>query len=113
MGSLSAIRAVFVLAWALLLLPLVAWQNRVRRYQLDPDRVVLRSGIFFKRITSILYAKIDSLQQNQGALGKAFGNGKVVLMTAGSSAPDLVVANVADYAEVYAIIRKHYGASKD
>ena len=29
--------------------------------------------------------------------------------TAGSSAPDLVLANVPDYQDVYATIREHYG----
>jgi membrane protein YdbS with pleckstrin-like domain len=57
----------------------------------------------------VLYNRIDSIQQNQGALGKAFGNGRVTILTAGSSMPDLVVANVPDYQEVYDTVREYYG----
>ena len=89
--------------------PLLAWQVKVRRYMVETDRVVLRSGILFKSVTSVLFNRIDSLQQNQGALGKAFGNGQVTIFTAGSSAPDLNVANIPDYQDVYAAVRKHYG----
>lgn len=89
--------------------PLVAWQTAVRQYDVEQERVVLRGGILFKFATSVLYNRIDSLQQDQGPLGKAFGNGQVTLLTAGSSSPDLVVANVPDYGEVYTTIREHYG----
>ncbi|MCO4746876.1 MAG: PH domain-containing protein [Proteobacteria bacterium] len=89
--------------------PLVAWQTHVAQYEIETDRVVMRRGIFFKSVTSVLFNRIDSIQQNQGALGKAFGNGQVTILTAGSSAPDLTVANVPDYAEVYDTIRKNYG----
>jgi uncharacterized membrane protein YdbT with pleckstrin-like domain len=93
-----------------LLLPIVAWQTKVRSYSVETDRVVERGGIFFKYATSVLFGRIDSLQQHQGALGKAFGNGQVTILTAGSSAPDLNVANIPDYQEVYATIREHYGS---
>jgi membrane protein YdbS with pleckstrin-like domain len=89
--------------------PILAWQIKVRRYRVESDRVVLRGGILFKSVTSVLFNRIDTLQQNQGALGKAFGNGQVTILTAGSSMPDLTVANIPDYQDVYSTIRKHYG----
>lgn len=92
-----------------LLIPIIIWQVKMRRYEVETDRVVVRSGILFKSSVSVLYNRIDSIQQNQGALGKAFGNGRVTILTAGSSMPDLVVANVPDYQEVYATVREHYG----
>ena len=92
-----------------MLIPLIIWQVKMRRYEVETDRVVVRSGILFKSSVSVLYNRIDSIQQNQGALGKAFGNGRVTILTAGSSMPDLVVANVPDYQEVYATVREHYG----
>lgn len=92
-----------------LFIPIVAWQIKVKRYDIETDRVVMRGGILFKYATSVLYNRIDSLQQHQGALGKAFGNGQVTILTAGSSAPDLVIAPVPDYTEAYATIREHYG----
>ena len=92
-----------------LFLPIVAWQVAVRRYLVEEDRVVIRGGIVYKSVTAVLFNRIDSLQQNQGALGKMFGNGRVIILTAGSSMPDLVVADVPEYTEVYELIRKHYG----
>jgi uncharacterized membrane protein YdbT with pleckstrin-like domain len=92
-----------------LFLPVLGYSVKVRSYSVESDRVVARGGIFFKYATSVLFDRIDSLQQHQGALGKAFGNGVVTILTAGSSAPDLSVANVPGYQEVYATIRKHYG----
>lgn len=85
----------------------------MRRYLIERDRVVVREGILYKRSTSILVHKVDSLQQHQGLLGKTFGNGQVILLTAGSSAPDLIVANVPNYQEVYGIIRQNYGTVED
>lgn len=95
-------------AWPFI--PLVAWKISVTRYEVETDRVVKRHGVLFKTVTSVLFNRIDSLQQNQGALGKMFGNGQVTILTAGSSAPDLTVANVPDYTDVYATIRKHYAS---
>jgi len=92
-----------------LFVPIRAWQLKVRRYEVESDRVVMRGGIFFKGVTSVLFNRIDSLQQNQGALGKMFGNGQVTILTAGSSAPDLSIANIPDYQAVYATIRASYG----
>lgn len=96
--------------WPLLpLAALVGWQVYVRTYTVERDRVVKRGGILYKSVTSVLYNRIDTMQRNQGALGKAFGNGRVTLLTAGSSSPDLLIADVPDYEEVYGSIREHYG----
>ena len=101
-----------LVVWPLLLgLPLRIWQLKVTRYDIETDRVVHRSGILFRSATSVLYDRIDSMQQTQGALGKAFSNGSVTLLTAGSSAPDLVITNVPEHGSVYAAIRERYGQS--
>jgi uncharacterized membrane protein YgcG len=101
---------VSVFIWPLVLVLAVrVWQLRVAQYAIESDRVVYRHGILFKTVTSVLFDRIDALQQNQGALGKMFSNGSVTLLTAGSSAPDLVIGNVADHGEVYATIREGYG----
>lgn len=109
-AMLALIGLVFPPLW--LAIPVVAWRVKVRTYSVEADRVVERGGIFFKYATSVLFNRIDALQQNQGAFGKAFGNGSVTILTAGSSSPDLTVANVPDYQDVYTTIRKHYGKAK-
>ena len=94
-----------------LALPLIIWQISVRRYFVETDRVRVRSGVLFESVVSVLFDRIDSLQQNQGPMGKIFGNGRVTILTAGSSAPDLVVANVPDYQQVYGTVRENYGGA--
>ncbi|MEM6927477.1 MAG: PH domain-containing protein [Myxococcota bacterium] len=106
----ALVSLVFPPLW--LALPLVIWRITVRRYFVETDRVRFRSGILFESVVSILFNRIDSLQQNQGPLGKIFGNGNVTILTAGSSAPDLSVANVPDYQEVYRTVREHYGGGE-
>ena len=91
-----------------LALTLVLWQTHVRRFIVEDHRVLRRDGILFTRVTSIPFHKLDSIQQVQGAIGKAFGNGKITLLTAGSSQPDLVLAHIPDHEAVYQIIRTHY-----
>ena len=92
-------------------LPVVLWKAHVRRYIVEGDRVLRRDGIFFKRTTSVAFHKLDAIQKSQGALGKAFGNGKITLLTAGSSTPDLVLANLPDYEAVYQSIHRRYAGS--
>ena len=93
--------------WPLLILQI--WRTKLRTYTIESDRVVERGGILFQYATSVLFDRVDSLQQSQGALGKAFGNGVVTLMTAGSSRPDFVIANSPDYEIAYTDIRARYG----
>ena len=109
-NSIVPLAIIGLFIWPLLaLIPIVAWQIKVRRYDVETDRVVERGGILFKKVVSVLFNRIDSLQQHQGALGKAFGNGQVTILTAGSSSPDFSVRNVPDYSQVYDTIREHYG----
>ena len=80
-----------------------------RRFVLERNRVVYRSGVLFKTEMSVLYDRIDSIQRKQGALGKLFGTGNVTIYTAGSSLPDLVLGAVPDHGAVYERIRAQYG----
>lgn len=97
-----------------LLLPItVPWTVlavRRRRYLVEPHRVLKRSGILYRSQTSILHDRIDSLRRDQHLPGKLFGNGNVTIFTAGSSRPDLVLANARDYRELYACLQQHYTA---
>ena len=84
---------------------------RVKRkvYRVASDRAVVEEGVLYRTHTSVLFDRIDSIQQEQGALGKMFSNGSVTLMTAGSSRPDLFLKNTPDYQALYRVIREHYG----
>ena len=92
-----------------LMVPYVIVSVKRRVYRVEADRAVLEEGVLYRSHTSVLFERIDSLQQAQGALGKAFSNGTVTLLTAGSSRPDLVLGNTPGYGELYAAIRERYG----
>lgn len=77
------------------------------RYRIDAARIVMTWGILYRRETSILLDRIDSLQQSQGPLNKLFRNGNVSIMTAGSSSkPDLNLIDSPAYLAMYEVIRE-------
>lgn len=76
------------------------------RYRVEDFRVVVSRGVFYRKQTSILLDRVDSLQQKQGVLNKVFRNGDVSIMTAGSSKPDLKVIDSPGYLALYQLIRE-------
>ncbi|MFT4976120.1 MAG: membrane protein YdbS with pleckstrin-like domain, partial [Myxococcota bacterium] len=92
-----------------LFVPYLVLRIKRRVYRVEADRAVIEEGVLYRSHTSVLFDRIDSLKQGQGALGKAFGNGSVTLMTAGSSRPDLMLSNTPQYQELYRVIRERYG----
>lgn len=110
-NSLVPLLGLSVLLFPLLaLLPItVPWLwlvVRRRRYRVEPRRVVARWGVLYRCQASILHGRIDTLRRAQGALNKLFGNGTVTLFTAGSSRPDLKLANLPDHQAVYESIQR-------
>ena len=77
------------------------------RYRVEAARIVMSWGILYRSETSILLDRVDSLQQSQGPLNKMFRNGNVRIMTAGSSKPDLVIADSPEYLALYEVIREN------
>lgn len=89
-----------------LTLPLTVIAVKRWRYRIESARIVLLSGVFYRREMSILLDRVDSIQQSQGPLNKIFRNGKVSIMTAGSSKPDLNLIDSPEYFRMYEIIRQ-------
>ena len=71
----------------------------------------MEAGVIYRSHTSVLFDRIDSLEEGQAVLGKAFGNGTVSLYTAGSSRPDLVFSDSPSFHELYQAIREQYGGT--
>ncbi len=94
----------------IVLLPLTIPATVIRvkrwRYRIDAARIVMTWGTLYRRETSILLDRIDSLQQSQGPLNKLFRNGNVSIMTAGSSKPDLNLIDSPAYLAMYEVIRE-------
>ncbi len=100
-----ALVSLLLLPISLITVPLSIWRARVRVYRLDDLRVIRAEGRIWRRESSVLLDRIDSLQRTQGPLGKAFGNGNVTVFTAGSSRPDLQLTDLKTYNEVYSALR--------
>jgi uncharacterized membrane protein YdbT with pleckstrin-like domain len=105
---LSVITTIGVVLFPISIPWLVIAQKR-KRYVAEDVRAVSHWGILYKSRASILYDRIDSLKQSQGLLGKVFKNGKVTVLTAGSSQPDLVFADLPDHKAFYDVVRQRYG----
>ncbi|MEE2828118.1 MAG: PH domain-containing protein, partial [Myxococcota bacterium] len=91
-------------------LPLLVLVVRRRAYRIESDRIVYSSGILYRHQATVLFDRIDTIRHNQGALNKLFGNGNVTIMTAGSSAPDLVLRNLPSYLRFHQSIQERYRA---
>jgi len=90
-------------------IPLVILRLRRTSFRVEAERVVVEQGILYRKHTSVLFDRIDSLKQGQGPFNKLFGNGDITLFTAGSSTPDLKLSAVPGYGRLYQLIRSHYG----
>ena len=88
--------------------PLTFLTVRRRSYRLEAHRAIYRSGILYRKQTSVLYDRIDAIRHKQGALGKMFSNGQVIILTAGSSAPDLVLDALPGYLDFHEEIQRRY-----
>jgi len=91
----------------LLPITLPATVIRVKRwcYRIDTARIVKSWGMLYRKETSILLDRVDSLQQNQGPLNKLFRNGNISIMTAGSSTPDFKIIDSPEYLKMFEVIR--------
>lgn len=112
----AATAVAFLMIVSILLFPLIALLPitipitiiRVKRwrYRVDEARISKSWGVLFKREESVIHDRVDSLLQNQGPLNKVFRNGKVSIMTAGSSKPDLEIIDAPAYLGIYEAIRE-------
>ncbi len=104
---LSSILLFPLIALLPLTIPITIIRVKRWRYRIESFRIVTSHGVFFRSETSVLLDRVDSLQQSQGMLNKIFRNGKVSIMTAGSSKPDLAIIDCPAYLRVHEEIRKH------
>ncbi len=81
---------------------------KVKSYALESYRVVQKSGIIYKKQTSIIFDKIDFINTYEGMLNKLFSNGNITVNTAGSSAPEMILSNIPEYKVFYETLKKYY-----
>ena len=89
-------------------IPLIIWWIKRKSYHLQSYRVVARSGIVYRRQTSIVFNKIDHISHSQQMLNKIFKNGDITVNTAGSSKPELIIKSIPDFREFYKKLKSKY-----
>ena len=101
-----------ILVIPVVLLPITVaiaiWRARLVRYIIEPDRVLMRKGVLYRKQTSIIYDRIDHIQTGQGPLNKFFKNGNITINTAGSSKPELVLRDLPSWQDFHRELRRHY-----
>ena len=112
-NSLFGLIVVSVIIFPLIVLlpitiPFTIWSVKVRLFIIQPYRVIAKSGIFYKKQTSIVFSKVDHINFSQGMLNKMFKNGNISVNTTGSSMPELVINNIDDFKEFYDVLKQHY-----
>ena len=91
-----------------LFIPFIIWSIKVRSYIIQPYRALAKSGILYKKQTSIIFSKVDHINFSQGALNKMFKNGNIRVNTAGSSKAELVIINIHNFKDFYEVLKKYY-----
>lgn len=79
-------------------------------YRLEERTVSRYSGVFFKRRKAVLYSQTDFIKVDQGAMGKVFGTGTVLVHTTGSSRAELTLDALPKYAAFGDELKKRYEA---
>lgn len=83
------------------------WVRRVS-YNIEESRTLKRSGILYRKQTSIVFPKLDYIKQSQGLLNKVCGNGNLSLYTTGSRQAELIFSNLPEYRAFHRTLKKHY-----
>ncbi len=109
-NALTVLLLVSILVFPLITLlpitiPLIILRVKSWRYRVEDFRIVINHGVLFRSETSVLLDRVDSLQKRQGILNKIFKNGKISIMTAGSSKPDLDLIDSPGYVKLHEEIR--------
>ena len=105
------IASIILFPFAVLLpltVPLTIWSIRRRTFFIEPNRLVARSGIVYRKQVSILFKKVDHISVRQGFFNKLFKNGTIVVNTVGSSKAEMTIHDIPNYKEFYALLQKYY-----
>lgn len=81
-------------------------------YCMQSYRVLRRSGVFYKRQKSIIYDKIDFINNKQGFINKLCSNGNISINTVGSSSVELELKNMKNFKQFYELLKQKYSSQK-
>ncbi|MFT5387279.1 MAG: membrane protein YdbS with pleckstrin-like domain [Candidatus Omnitrophota bacterium] len=107
-GNTGIIVLVAELVLLAILVGVIMLKTYMMQYAIQDNRVLAKSGIFYKKQTTIIFDRIDFINSHQGVLNKMFNNGTVTINTAGSSRPEITVKNISNYREFYKELKSVY-----
>ena len=70
---------------------LTRYQYQVKGYVLRSHDIVYRQGLFFRRITTIPFSRLQHCEIHEGPLERFFGLNTLLVYTAGGSSSDLAI----------------------
>jgi uncharacterized membrane protein YdbT with pleckstrin-like domain len=97
-----------LVAFDVLALAWITLSIRVISYELDEKKVSKKWGVFYKNKQVIHFADIDFIGNDQGAINKLFRTGNITVNTVGSSATDMILADLADEKQFYTELKSRY-----
>lgn len=103
LNSAAVLLFVNIFIFGLIIVQVLVISNCIQDY-----RVLKRSGVFFKKQTSVTFNKIDFINMDQKLLNKIFRNGNVSINTIGSSKVELFIENIPDFRQFYAKLKEKY-----
>lgn len=85
--------SVCIVIWVTLSLYLPAFYRSLA-FSIEPDAILLHKGVFWKRRTTVPYAKITNIDITQGPVERHYKLSKLHIQTAGSNAANNAVAEL-------------------
>lgn len=82
------------------------------RYFLTDRRIIKRTGVFTKKITSIEYEHIQNTRVEKNTAERLVDMGDIYIDTAGGSGPEIIIENIHDPERMYRLILENMHKGK-
>ncbi len=90
-GVVWAIASVFTLGLALPFAIIFHWARKQNRWAVTDRRLLSRLGVFNKQSLVINFTRVTDIEVKRPVMAQLFGNGRVLVNTAGSSQAEFIV----------------------
>jgi len=95
--------AVIVVMWAIAA-AVYLWRRLGVEYELTTQRFIHKTGILTRRADRIEVIDIDDVSYSQGPVQRAFGVGKIVIISSDRSHPELTMVGIDKVADVAGLV---------
>lgn len=98
--------SLFTVIFAPIVIWITIWYIKSKKYVLENSRIIQYWWIIYKCKKSILYEKIDFLEENQWMIHKIFWNGDVSIYTKWSGSSDLSIVDISEHKKIYSLLKE-------